>query len=426
MNNNDFITRICSIKKHPIKDLDEPFKVKYLKGLGGCLGKFADNRKQLESLYKAWCFSIIGREPDTSWLKDPDIKDISRALGIQRKGFRFFTMRKEFLFDCFYFFSIVSPNDSQQMYECLHKEHCGIFTRPLLKKIYTFFKDGINEEIIPKELLEHKKLCDKYQSQRGKQVLVVANVSAGKSTLINALLGYRLNKTRTTACTNKLCYIYNKPVEDGVLSCNNRREYYYSNNIESVSSDFADKISLKFNSILNNEKICLIDTPGINNIDDDSHRKITEDAIKSNAYDAIIYVSNCQYFGTTDERSLLELLKKHSKKPVIFVLNQLDRFKQKEDSIGKMLCDYYADLEKIGFKNPTVIPVSGQAALLFKLSDSVLDDEDLYDKETLKLKFQKEYYNLQSYNPKKENYSATILGNSGIDYLEKTILIYIL
>ena len=104
----------------------------------------------------------------------------------------------------------------------------------------------------------------------------------------------------------------------------------------------------------------------------------------------------------------------------------MDRFKQKEDSIGKMLCDYYADLEKIGFKNPTVIPVSGHAALLFKLPDNVLDDEDLYDKKTLKLKFQREYYNLQSYNPKKENYSATILGNSGIDYLEKTILKYIL
>ena len=249
MNNNDFITRICSIKNHPIKNLDEPFKVKYLKGLGGCLSKFADKKKQIKSLYMAWCFSIIGREPETSWLKEPDMKVISRALGIQRKGFRFFTMRKEFLFDCFYFLSIASPNDSEQMYECLRKEHCGIFTRPLLKKIYTFFKDGINEEIIPKELLEHKRLCDKYHSQRRKQVLVVANVSAGKSTLINALVGYRLNKTRTTACTNKLCYIYNKPVEDGVLSCNNRREYYYSNNIESVSSDFADKISLKFNSL---------------------------------------------------------------------------------------------------------------------------------------------------------------------------------
>ena len=65
---NDYITRICSIKNHPVKYLDEPFKVKYLKGLGGCLSKFADNKKLIESLYRAWGFSIIGREPDTSWL----------------------------------------------------------------------------------------------------------------------------------------------------------------------------------------------------------------------------------------------------------------------------------------------------------------------------------------------------------------------
>lgn len=419
---NNFITRICSIKNHPIKYLDYPFKVKYLKGLGGCLSKFTDNKKQIESLYKALCLSIIDNEPDSSWLKAPDIKDISRALGIQRNGFRFFTMRKELMFDCFNFLSIVCEKDCEQMYEWLRKEYCDIFTRSLLKKVYIYLKDGINEDIIPRELLEHKKQCDNYQSQREKQILVVANVSAGKSTLINALVGCRINKAKTTACTSKLCYIYNKPVEDGILSHNHiRNEYFYTNIFESITSDVADKISLKFNSTFGNQKICLIDSPGFNNIDDATHRKTTEDAIKSNAYDAVIYVSNCQYFGTTDEHNLLELLKKNAKKPIIFVLNQLDRFKQKEDSIGKMMCDYYADLIKIGFESPIIIPISAQAGLLFKLSDSLLDDDDLYDKEKLKSKFQKEYYNLQSYTSQKKA-DATLLECSGISCLEKAIL----
>lgn len=419
---NHFITQICSIKNHPMKELDEPFKIKYLKGLGACLSKFIDNKKQMESLYKAWCLSIIEHEPENSWLKSPDVKDISRAMRIQRKGFHFFKMRKELLFDCFNLLSIVSKGDCEQMYEWLRKEYCGIFTRPLLKKVYFFFKDGINEDIIPKELLEHKKQCENYQSQKEKRILVVANMSAGKSTLINALVGCRLNRTRTTVCTSKLCYIYNKPIEDGVLSYNNKkRKYIYTMDTESVTSDSADKISLKFNSTLNSKKICLIDTPGVNNIENPEHRKITEDAIKANKYDAIIYVSNCQYFGTTDERNLLELLKKNSKKPIIFVLNQLDKFKQKEDSIEKMLCDYYADLEKIGFKNPIVIPVSAQAGLFFKLHDSVLNEDDLYDKEKLKSKFQKDYYDLQSYSLAKEK-STTLLSKSGIDFLEKAIL----
>ena len=418
---NDFITQICSIKDHPIKKEEELFRVKYLKGLGACLSKFTDNKKQIESLYKAWCFSIIGREPETYWLKDPDLKDISRALRIQRKGFRFFTMRKAFFFDCFYLLNIVAPHPCDELYEWLRKEFCSIFTRPLLKKVYIFFKEGINEDIIPKELLEHKKLCDKYQSKRVKNVLIVANLSAGKSTLINALVGYRLNKMRTTACTSRLCYIYNKPVDDGALAHNYiRNEFSYTNNIESVTSDTADRISLKFNSTLYNEKVCLIDTPGINNIENSTHRKITEEAIKSNIYDAIIYISNCQYFGTTDERRFLEFLKKHSKRPIIFVLNQLDRFKQKEDSISKMLHNYYNDLLQIGFENPKVLPISAYSALLFKLPNHALDEDDLYEKEIFELKFKKEYYNMQSYNTSAKK-DTSLLGCSGINYLEEII-----
>ena len=50
---------------------------------------------------------------------------------------------------------------------------------------------------------------------------MVANVSAGKSTLINALVGYRLNRIKTTACTDKLVYIHNKCSNDGI---NNQKE----------------------------------------------------------------------------------------------------------------------------------------------------------------------------------------------------------
>ena len=306
---NDFVTRICSIKNHPVKKMDESFRVKYLKGLGACLSNYKDDKKQIEVLYKAWCLSIIDREPDCSWLKAPDLKDISPALAIQRNGIRFFTMRKYFYFDCFFFLNIVSPHCCDALYEWLRKEFCSIFTRPLLKKIYAFFKDGINEDVIPKELLEHKKLCDKYHLQKEKRILVVANVSAGKSTLINALAGCRISRAKATACTSKLCCIYNKAVEDGVLSYNHaRNEYAYTNVLDCVASDVADEISLKFKSQFGNQKMCFIDTPGINNADDLEHRKITEEAIESNAYDAVMYVSNCQYFGTNDEHGLLRFL----------------------------------------------------------------------------------------------------------------------
>ena len=418
---NDFINHICFVKNHPIAKLDESFRVKYLKGVAACISQYRDKERKLEVLYNALCFSINGSKSENAWLNNPDKKDISNAIRIQRNGWRLFTMRLEFFFDCFYIIDIVSPGNRFSFYEWIRKEHCGIFAKRTLKKVYQYFENGINQDVIPQELINHKVLNEKNAAREEKTILVVANVSAGKSTLVNALIGYRLNRTKTTACTSKLCHIHNKPVDDGVLSYSNKnREYYYSQDKKSVTSDSVENISLNFNSNILNQGICFIDTPGINNIENSTHRKITEDAIKSNNYNAIIYISNCQYFGTTDERRFLEFLKKHSKKPIIFVLNQLDRFKQKEDSISKMLHNYYNDLLQIGFENPKVIPISAYPALLFKLPNHSLDEDDLYDKAMFELKYKKEYYNMQSYNTSAKK-DTSLLGCSGINYLEEII-----
>ena len=389
--------------------------------MGACLSKFKEKTKRIEILYKAWCLSIINREPDNAWLNNPDVQDISRAIALQRKGLRFFTMRVPFFFDCFNLLSVVYSDKSDCLFQWLRKEYCGVFSRSVLKKVYDFFQHGSNVEMLPPELLEHKKLCEEYIYKKEKRILVVANVSAGKSTLINALVGYRLNRTKTTACTNRLCYIYNKPVDDGVLSYSHiNDEYYYSNVIESVSSDFANKISLKFNSTFGDEKICFIDTPGINNVNNSEHRKITETIIKADSYDVVIYVSNSKYFGTTDEHSFLEYLKKYVRKPIIFVLNQLDDFVPEEDSISKMLDDYKSDLIKFGFNNPTVVPVSAYASYLFRTETSLLTKIEIRKLEMLNEVFENDYYDLPVYI--NEQSSKDKLSMTGIISLENKII----
>ncbi|MBD5271700.1 MAG: hypothetical protein HDS42_00265, partial [Bacteroides sp.] len=141
-------------------------------------------------------------------------------------------------------------------------------------------------------------------------------------------------------------------------------------------------------------------------------------------YDAVMFVSNSQYFGTNDERHLLNILKSRVHKPIIFVLNQLDKFKQKEDSIEKMVGDYRSDLIKIGFRNPMVVPVSAAAALMFKTDERLLDEEDLMEKEIFEKKFQKEFYNLPSYVKDKSHLpdSNNLLEKTGIINLEKSII----
>ena len=160
------------------------------------------------------------------------------------------------------------------------------------------------------------------------------------------------------------------------------------------------------------ERICFIDTPGINNAEDSRHKQITEDVIKKGDYDAVMYVSNCQYFGTNDEHNLLKFLKANVKKPILFVLNQLDVFDPEEDSINKMLNEYKSDLKKFGFRDPEIIPVSAYASFLFRLDSSYLTKTEAIKQKNMIELFKDDYYNLPKYIG--QGRSSEILDKTGI------------
>ena len=134
----------------------------------------------------------------------------------------------------------------------------------------------------------------------------------------------------------------------------------------------------------------------------------------------VIYVSNAKYFATTDEKDILLHLYQKVNKPILFVLNQLDQFKQKDDSIAKMLEDYREILLKIGFNQPIIIPISAKAASLFKQENSVLDEDDIFEKELLQKKFEKDYYNLAAYTNSSDH--TSFLGRTGIMALETLLM----
>lgn len=70
--------------------------------------------------------------------------------------------------------------------------------------------------------------------------------------------------------------------------------------------------------------------------------------------------------------------------------------------------------------NPKVIPVSAHAALLFKLQEDMMDEDDLFERELLKKKFLKDFYDLPSYSSHKK--SSDLLERTGIPTLERNIL----
>jgi len=390
------LNRICSIKEHPISEFDEKFRVTYLKGLGAFLYSISENSAVTKMFFTAWAQSILQNNVDVSGFWKNDIKAIKKAVSVQRKRFNFFSMKYSFFFDAFYLTYNFEKDKLTTIYNFLNKEVASYFTRGALQKVYDYYVDNKEPSKVSSILINHKKRNELYFTALPQKVLVVANVSAGKSTLINALVGYPLNKVRTTACTNKLVMLHNKRETDGITISKNTNDCYrydYYNSIEQVDSNMFVEAAFPFNSSLSSKSICFIDTPGVNNVEDTHHRTITEETIRRNDYNAVIYVSNAQYFGTTDERALLEYLYENVRKPIVFVLNQLDKFKPKEDSIDKMLANYNSLLNSIGFKHPIIIPVSAQAALLFKIDNTKLDEDELFEKELLQKKFEKDYYN---------------------------------
>ncbi len=265
-------------------------------------------------------------------------------------------------------------------------------------------------------LLRHRANNISFANEREKRVLVVATVSAGKSTLINALIGNSFNKARNGICTTHVCKIHNKRERDGI-TFRSGSVLYFDSEIKSHSSDDLYEVAFHFESTLGDSRIFLIDTPGVNNANDLEHLHITADAIKSQNYDVVIFVSNGQYNGTKDEYRLLKLLKDTTNKPILFVLNQLDKFKSKVDDIGKMIRNYGNELVTIGFDKPQIFPISAQYAYLLRTEHN-LDEEEKDELYMLRKRFSNDYLDLKRHTGV---LSKTEIEKSGIIQLELAI-----
>lgn len=266
----------------------------------------------------------------------------------------------------------------------------------------------------------HKWLNDKIHGKKEKKIIVVANVSAGKSTLINALVGLRINRTKMTACTNRLMYIHNMCCPDGIIAKRIDGSYCYFDDLSELDYDSIIEAAFPFKSTLKKQPICFIDTPGINNAEDSNHRCVTEKAINTGDYDIVIYVSNGLYFGTNDEHNLLKYLRRNVRKPIIFVLNRLDEFNSEQDSIAKMLKDYKSELKKMGFKRPTIVPISAYASFLFRIDSSLTCKTEERKKHEIKELFEEDYYDFPTYIGCGK--SKDLLTKTGIETLENKIL----
>lgn len=271
--------------------------------------------------------------------------------------------------------------------------------------VSAFFTDAA----IPKELLfaenwiNQFRMNRRFKEQPEIKVFITANMSAGKSTLINAMIGKPITRTSQEACTANLCYLFDKPFEDHAIHLQASTLNLDASRSELMDDAKADGsfIASWFRKLVPTQKrICLIDSPGVNSAMHQNHGERTRKAIADEKYDKLVYVLNANKLGTDEELRYLKYIAEnvpHEK--VIFVLNKLDDFKHTEDSIKVSVVRIYNDLLQIGYENPIICPLSAYCAWLVKMkqnSEALTEDEEDICQFYLK-KFSKAEYDLSAY-----------------------------
>lgn len=243
-------------------------------------------------------------------------------------------------------------------------------------------------------------------------IMVIATVSSGKSTLINALLGGDILPAKNEACTAKAFFISNSKTDSlkSIILHKNNNSLEKIDNVDfSNLSDYndnadIDKILFEHNFIgIENEDVVLIDTPGINNSQNEEHCSITYQLINQMKKGIFLYVINATQIGIDDDRklmkSIIKLLNQNKHKlDVIFAINKVDEFDLEKENLSDIFENikhyiYSCVEEGESFLSPEelgkrLIPISALTAKIIRkelnhnsltrLEKKVLKNADIY------------------------------------------------
>lgn len=277
------------------------------------------------------------------------------------------------------------------------------------KKFYALQHVLTDNHIDPEQFAFAKGLISQYRKNRAfaerpiRKMIITANMSAGKSTLINALIGKKLARTSQEVCTGNVCYFYNKPYEDGRIYLENEGYTIQAeqDELKNISWELPVRTASYFRgSCCMSDRFCIIDTPGVNSTVHRAHGTLSREVLLGETYEKAVCVLNADKLGTEEELAHIRWVAQNvEKEKVIFVLNKVDDFKTADDNLAESMEAVKRDLLLAGFENPLICPVSAYFALLIKLKeygDEMTEDEE--DEYAFYVrKFQRPAYNLVKY-----------------------------
>lgn len=180
---------------------------------------------------------------------------------------------------------------------------------------------------------------NKENLQNKLKVVILGEVKAGKSTLINSLIGKKVSYTNVLEATASILEIkYSKEEKvliykvDGnciklkslgelnkLIDANKENQEFFAKINKIVISTNIDKL----------KDLILVDTPGLNTVTSENEEK-TENYIANS--DVILWVINSHHLGQTDIVEKIEKVLDYGK-PIICVLNRIDEIDADKDEL---------------------------------------------------------------------------------------------
>lgn len=426
--------------EHPIRAEKTAYKMKYINLLEYFVQKYSTNDAWANATLRLYIKSLLQNEADYRYDSFYLPALAKEVLATKFKPFRWYTYRYCLVFDCIF----INAYKEKRKGERIFTELSAFYRkrdRKKLRQVFDFLYD-LSVPLCDINEIQYMKDCwirnRRFFGLVPTRVIVTANMSAGKSTLLNALVGKKVNKTQNDACTAKTHYIVNKPFEDNLcyeadylLTLDADYGTLMEDNAENKNTEII--VGTYFRTVGNTpNRVWYIDTPGVNSAQDRLHRDIAETTIRTSHADLLIYLMNGENIGTDDDRKhLLFILQNYGGK-IMFVVNKVDRFRKNEDSVPETLKAVAAELTEIGFQNPFVVPVSAYAAYLAKMCifGEELDEDEQEEYERMSRKLKKDEYQFNTYYPaavqnsvhiETEDERFQLLMHSGILQLETII-----
>jgi predicted GTPase len=266
------------------------------------------------------------------------------------------------------FFLKLLFEEMQRFYYFLSNESL----KPAVEQIINNFRNIMNSEV---------------------KIAVIATMSSGKSTLINAMIGEELLPSRNSACTATITHLKNNDLMAGKdwlagwYDINRKLIGYSSvtpelmerlNNDECISDiciegDFPNIKSKYF-------PLIITDTPGPNNSRTESHKEHTYRIIRNNnaIKPVVLYVLNATQLEIHDDDELLTMVAKElydpgeqSKDRFIFVVNKMDILdEERGEKTRDTLNSVKQYLKKHGIENPNIYPVAAEMCKVLRMFEN--------------------------------------------------------